>query len=114
MNDSYYALGGGQNPTLAKSKDLKNWEFPGELLHPDFPKDLDVAKGEDISCANLFKTGDKRMLLCISHKLGARHPQTRTNILCGIEREPFSALFQPRRSDFPAWSVTYLYPLDYN
>ena len=46
MNDSYYALGGGQNPTLAKSKDLKNWGFPGELLHPDIPKDVDVAKGE--------------------------------------------------------------------
>jgi sucrose-6-phosphate hydrolase SacC (GH32 family) len=24
MNDTYYALGGGQNPTLAKSNDLKN------------------------------------------------------------------------------------------
>jgi beta-fructofuranosidase len=73
MNDTYYALGGGQNPTLAKSKDLKTWEFLGELLHPDFPKDLGVPKGEDISCANLFKIGDKWMLLCISHKLGARY-----------------------------------------
>ena len=70
MNDTYYALGGGQNPTLAKSKDLKNWEFLGELLHPDFPEDLGVPKGEDISCANLFKIGDKWMLLCISHGLG--------------------------------------------
>jgi len=73
MNDTYYALGGGQNPTLAKSKDLKNWEFLGELLHPDFPEDLGVPKGEDISCANLFKIGDKWMLLCISHGLGARY-----------------------------------------
>jgi len=73
MNGSYYALGGGQNPTLAKSKDLKNWEFLGELLHPDFPKDLGVPKGEDISCANMFKIGDKWMLLCISHGLGARY-----------------------------------------
>jgi sucrose-6-phosphate hydrolase SacC (GH32 family) len=73
MNDRYYALGGGQNPTLAKSKDLKNWEFLGELLHPDYPEDLGVPKGEDISCANMFKIGDKWMLLCISHKLGARY-----------------------------------------
>lgn len=73
MNDTYYALGGGKNPTLAKSKDLKDWEFLGELLHPDFPEDLGVPKGEDISCANLFKIGDKWMLLCISHDLGARY-----------------------------------------
>ena len=70
---TYYALGGGGNPTLAKSKDLKKWEFVGELLHPDFPKNLGVAKGEDISCANMFKIGDKWMLLCISHGLGARY-----------------------------------------
>ena len=73
MNDTYYALGGGHKPTLAKSNDLKNWEFLGELLHPDFPKDLGVPEGEDISCANMFKIGDKWMLLCISHKLGARY-----------------------------------------
>ena len=73
MNDTYYALAGGKNPTLAKSKDLKDWEFLGELLHPDFPKDLGVPKGEDISCANMFKIGDKWMLLCISHDLGARY-----------------------------------------
>jgi len=71
--DTYYALGGGGNPTIAKSKDLKNWEFIGELLHPDFPKDLGVRKAEDISCANMFKIGDKWMLLCISHALGARY-----------------------------------------
>ena len=73
MNDTYYSLTGGKSPTLSKSKDLKNWEFLGELLHPDFPKDLGVPKGEDISCANMFKIGDKWMLLCISHDLGARY-----------------------------------------
>jgi|TARA_B110000908_G_C10264841_1_gene462717 beta-fructofuranosidase len=73
MDDTYYALGGGGNPTLAKSKDLKNWQFLGELFHPDFPKDLGVPKGEDTSCANMFKIGDKWMLLCISHGLGARY-----------------------------------------
>lgn len=73
MGDTYYVLGGGENPTLAKSKDLKKWEFLGELFHPDFPKDLGVAKGEDTSCANMFKIGNKWMLLCISHGLGARY-----------------------------------------
>ncbi len=73
MGDTYYALSGGKNPTLAKSKDLKNWEFLGEFFHPDFPKDLGVAKGEDVSCANTFKIGNKWMLLCISHGLGARY-----------------------------------------
>jgi len=73
MGDSYYALGGGQNPTLAKSNDLKQWAYLGELFHPDFPEDLGVPRDEDVSCANMFKIGDKWMLLCISHGLGARY-----------------------------------------
>jgi sucrose-6-phosphate hydrolase SacC (GH32 family) len=72
-NGTYYALGGGSNPTLAKSADLKTWEFLGELYHPEFPSDLGVAKGEDTSCANMFQLGDKWMLLCISHGLGCRY-----------------------------------------
>ena len=71
--DAYYSLGGGSNPTVSKSKDLESWEFQGELFHPDFPKDLGVAKGEDTSCANMFPIGDKWMLLCISHGLGCRY-----------------------------------------
>jgi sucrose-6-phosphate hydrolase SacC (GH32 family) len=73
IGDTYYALGGGGNPTLARSTDLKEWEFLGELFHPDFPKDLGVAKGEDTSCANMFRIGDRWMLLCISHGLGCRY-----------------------------------------
>ena len=73
MGDTYYSLGGGGNPTLAKSTDLKEWEFLGELFHPDFPKDLGVAKREDTSCANMFRIGGKWMLLCISHGLGCRY-----------------------------------------
>ena len=81
MDDTYYALGGGPNPCLLKSADLKTWLHLGALFHPDFPKTLDVAMGEDVSCANMFKIGDpedkrwagKWMLLCISHKLGARY-----------------------------------------
>jgi sucrose-6-phosphate hydrolase SacC (GH32 family) len=57
MDGCYYALGGGKEPTLAKSDDLRNWEFLGGFLHPDFPADLGVAKDEDISCANIFRIG---------------------------------------------------------
>jgi len=71
--NTYYSIAGGSNPSLSKSKDLKKWEFQGELFHPDFPKDLGVAKEEDTSCANMFPIGDKWMLLCISHQLGCRY-----------------------------------------
>lgn len=73
IGDTYYALGGGGNPTIATSDNLKDWVFQGELFHPDFPQNLGVAKEEDVSCANMFPIGDKWMLLCISHALGARY-----------------------------------------
>jgi sucrose-6-phosphate hydrolase SacC (GH32 family) len=73
IDDTYYALSGGEHPTISTSPDLKEWTFQGELFHPDFPRDLGVAKGEDVSCANMFKLGDKWMLLCISHHFGARY-----------------------------------------
>lgn len=72
-NDSYYALSGGGDAQLMKSNDLKNWTHLGSLLHPDFPEDLGVPKHTDISCANMFKIGNKWMLLCISHTLGCRY-----------------------------------------
>jgi len=71
--DTYYALSGGGNPQLMKSTDLKTWTYLGDVLHPDYPVDLGPPKGEDISCANMFKIGDKWMLLCISHGLGCRY-----------------------------------------
>ncbi|MDP7497331.1 MAG: glycoside hydrolase family 32 protein, partial [Roseibacillus sp.] len=71
--ETYYALSGGQNPQLMKSTDLKNWIYLGDVLHKDYPADLGVPKGEDISCSNMFKIGDKWMLLCISHSLGCRY-----------------------------------------
>ncbi len=71
--DTYYALSGGKNPNLMKSSDLKSWKYLGPLLHNDYPADLGVRKGEDISCANMFKIGGKWMLLCISHGLGCRY-----------------------------------------
>ena len=73
MNDTYYAYSGGQNPQLMKSTDLKNWTYLGDLLHPDYPADLGIPKDEDISCGNMFKIGNKWMLLCISHPKGARY-----------------------------------------
>jgi hypothetical protein len=53
-----------------KSKDLKNWTYLGEFLRNELP---DVTVGEDISCGNFFKLGDKWMLLCISHYAGCRY-----------------------------------------
>ena len=73
MNDTYYAYSGGQNPQLMKSTDLENWTYLGDLLHPEYPSNLGIPKDEDISCGNMFKIGDKWMLLCISHGKGARY-----------------------------------------
>lgn len=71
---TYYALSGGGNPPLMKSTDLKNWTHLGDLLHKDYPaKKLGIGRKEDISCANMFKIGNKWMLLCISHRLGCRY-----------------------------------------
>jgi len=71
--ETFYSITGGKNPKLMTSADLKDWKYMGELLHDDYPADLGVDRGEDISCANMFPIGDKWMLLCISHQLGARY-----------------------------------------
>lgn len=70
MGDTYYAISGGENPPLLKSKDLKRWTHVGPFLQKDLP---DVARGEDVSCPNFFRIGNKWMLLCISHDLGCRY-----------------------------------------
>ncbi|MBL7134380.1 MAG: GH32 C-terminal domain-containing protein [Phycisphaerae bacterium] len=70
---TYYALSGGGDPTFMKSGDLKNWLYLGKLLHDDYPANLAIKRTEDISCANMFKIGNKWMLLCISHRLGCRY-----------------------------------------
>jgi len=72
-DDTYYAISGGKNPPLMKSKDLKKWTFTGDLLHEDYKGEHGIPRDEDISCANMFKIGDKWMLLCISHRLGCRY-----------------------------------------
>jgi sucrose-6-phosphate hydrolase SacC (GH32 family) len=73
MDNAFYALSGGENPKLMKSADLRNWLYLGDLFHESFSTDLGVAKGEDVSCANMFRLGNKWMLLCISHGLGTRY-----------------------------------------
>lgn len=70
--DTYYAISGGKPPHLMKSSNLKDWVYLGPLLHKDMP-DLGVSPKEDVSCANMFKLGDKWMLLCISHDMGCRY-----------------------------------------
>ena len=70
VGDTYYAISGGMQPPVFKSKDLKNWTLIGDFLHHDLP---DVTIGEDISCPNFFKLGGKWMLLCISHPFGCRY-----------------------------------------
>lgn len=70
IGDTYYAISGGRNPPLMKSKDLRHWTHVGNFLRHDLP---DVIEGEDLSCGNFFKLGDKWMMLCISHPLGCRY-----------------------------------------
>ena len=73
IGETYFALSGGKDPELMKSENLKDWLYVGKLLHEDFPDDLGMSREEDISCANMFKIGDKWMLLCISHHFGCRY-----------------------------------------
>jgi len=70
VGDTYYAVSGGIKNPLMKSADLKNWTYVGDFLKNELPG---VVLGEDISCGNFFKLGDKWMLLCISHTFGCRY-----------------------------------------
>jgi len=68
---NHYAIFGGKNPGIAKCKKIDgDWEYCGDLFAHAL-EGVDIK--EDVSCADLFKIGDKRMLLCISHRLGARY-----------------------------------------
>jgi sucrose-6-phosphate hydrolase SacC (GH32 family) len=69
--DTYYAIFGGKRPAVAKSESLAGpWQYVGDLLANTVDG---VAIDEDVSCADFFKIGDKRILLCISHRLGCRY-----------------------------------------
>jgi beta-fructofuranosidase len=69
--DTYYAIFGGTRPAIAKCKSLSGeWKYVGDLLAHSV-EGVDI--NEDISCPELFKLGDKYMVLCISHRLGCRY-----------------------------------------
>lgn len=69
-NDTYYAVFGGHKPTIFRGKELDQWEYVGPVLDHDLPG---VDADEDISCPDLFRLGDKHILLCISHRRGCRY-----------------------------------------
>jgi sucrose-6-phosphate hydrolase SacC (GH32 family) len=69
--NTYYAIFGGNRPAVAKSNSLSGeWKYVGDLM-------ANAVEGalidEDVSCADFFPIGGKQMLLCISHRLGARY-----------------------------------------
>ena len=69
--DTYYAIFGGNRPAIAKADRLDGeWKYVGDLMANSV---AGVAINEDVSCADLFKIGNKHMLLCISHSLGCRY-----------------------------------------
>ncbi len=70
IGETWYAISGGARPPLIKSADLQNWTLVGDFLQH---QPVDVLIGEDISCPNFFRLGDKWMLLCISHPFGCRY-----------------------------------------
>ncbi|MFA6108788.1 MAG: glycoside hydrolase family 32 protein [Candidatus Latescibacterota bacterium] len=70
LDDTYYAVFGGKKNTVWKSTDLRQWTKCGPFLAHAYPGvDLD----EDISCPDFFPIGDKWVMICISHRLGARY-----------------------------------------
>jgi len=68
--DTYYAIFGGNPPSVFKAATLDRWSFVGKLLTQDLPE---VDAFEDISCPDLFPLGDRHVLMCISHARGCRY-----------------------------------------
>ena len=68
--DTYYAVFGGKKNTVWKSGDLRKWEVCGPFLASAYPG-VDIY--EDISCPDFFKLGRRWVMVCISHRLGARY-----------------------------------------
>jgi len=69
--DTYYAIFGGERPAIAKAPTLAGeWKYVGDLMANSVPG---VSINEDVSCADFFQLGNRRMLLCISHRLGCRY-----------------------------------------
>lgn len=76
--DEYRAILGGKvkphnrydTAYLFRSPDLVNWEYLGPFYAPD-PRWTDAS--EDCACPDFFPIGNRWMLACISHPLGARY-----------------------------------------
>jgi beta-fructofuranosidase len=69
--DTYYAIFGGEHPGVVKAPNLGGeWQYVGDLFAHGVEG---VSLDEDVSCPDLFKLGDKDVLLCISHDLGCRY-----------------------------------------
>jgi sucrose-6-phosphate hydrolase SacC (GH32 family) len=69
--DWYYTISGGERAAVFKARELTDkWSYVGDFLHHTVPG---VDLREDISCADFFKLGGKDVLICISHRLGARY-----------------------------------------
>jgi beta-fructofuranosidase len=69
-SDHYYQISGGYKPGLFKSKDLRAWQYLGDVI--DGENQMRHAF-EDLSCPAFFALGDRWMLLFISHMLGAQY-----------------------------------------
>ena len=70
-NGHYYAIFGGEHPAIAKSPSIHGeWRYIGDLFAHGIEG---VSLNEDVSCAELFRLGDKDILLCISHRMGCRY-----------------------------------------
>ncbi|MEI7837614.1 MAG: glycoside hydrolase family 32 protein [Planctomycetota bacterium] len=68
--DTYFGIFGGAKNTVWKSTDLNTWTKCGPFLAKAYPG-IDLL--EDISCPDFFKLGNKWVMVCISHRLGARY-----------------------------------------
>ena len=68
---NYYAIFGGESPAVAKASALDGkWRYVGNL----FAHAIDgISLHEDVSCPDLFRLGNKDILLCISHRMGCRY-----------------------------------------
>lgn len=69
-NGRYLGIFGGAKPALFSGATFDRWEYVGPFLETDREWG---EPGEDISCPDFFPMGDSHVLLCISHRRGARY-----------------------------------------
>lgn len=68
--DTYYGIFGGARPALFRGSELEQWDYVGDFIQTDREWG---EPSEDVSCPDFFPIGDTHMLLCISHRRGARY-----------------------------------------